>query len=390
MNRTRWTILLASLGAFALLLLALREQPVLVELGTVRKGPFELERIADGKTRVRERHLVAAPLAGDLLRPSLKAGDRVRRGQVLAILLPGDPALLDARAERELKERLGAAEAALSRARVVQSQAEANLAHARLEEGRSSRLTSEGAMSQQAQDRNALALRLAQRDQEASAFQAHAAEHEVSQARAALARASAGAKGGRWELRSPVEGTVLRLLRESEGPVTTGTPLIELGRPDDLEVVVDLPTEEAAALPDGATARLERWGGALPVPARVRRVEPSAFTKVSPLGVEEQRVNVILDLSAPPRGLGDAFQVEVHIQTERVESALVVPSSALFRTEAGWCVFRVVSGRARATRITLGSRGPRESRIVSGLSEGEQVVLYPSDTVRDGARVKSP
>ncbi|HJV90369.1 MAG TPA: HlyD family efflux transporter periplasmic adaptor subunit [Holophagaceae bacterium] len=377
-------LLLAGLGgAFAF-----RPSPVPVELHTVRRGPFELELVGDGKTRVRERHVATAPQAGRLLRPVLKAGDPVTQGQVIAEILPADPALLDPRTTQELRERLGAAEAARDRSRAALAQAEVALAHARTEEARIRRLAEKRAVSAQERERAETTAQLAARERDAALHQSHAADHDLSLATAALARSGGAAGLKPWALRSPVAGRVLRVLHESGGPIALGAPILELGDPSDLEVVVDLPTEEAALVPVGAPARLERWGGPEVLALRVRRVEPSAFTKVSPLGVEEQRVNVILDADHPPATLGDAFQVEVHLRVERRDSVLTLPTAALFRKGDDWCVFQAEAGRARLRPVTLGRRGDRTSWISAGLPEGALVIAYPSDALAEGVRVR--
>lgn len=388
MNRT-W---LWSLGALLLAgvgVLAFRPSPIPVEVHAVRRGPFELELVGDGKTRVRERHVATAPQSGLLLRPALKAGDPVARGQVIAEILPGDPALLDPRTTRELRERLGAAEAARDRSRATLEEAEVALAHARTEEARLRRLLDKRAVSTQEFERAETAARLADREREAALQQAHAAEHERSLASAALTGSGDRAGSKPWGLRSPLQGRVLRVLRESGGPILLGTPILELGDPRDLEVVVDLPTEEAALVPPGAPARLERWGGPEVLASKVRRVEPSAFTKVSPLGVEEQRVNLVLEVETPPPALGDAFQVEVHLRVERREAVLVLPTAALFRRGGDWCVFQVQDGRARLRVVSLGRRGDRTSWVASGLTDGDRVIAYPSDALADGTRVRA-
>ncbi|MBI3132891.1 MAG: HlyD family efflux transporter periplasmic adaptor subunit [Acidobacteria bacterium] len=378
-------LLLAGIGGA----LAFRPAPVPVEVHTVRRGPFELELVGDGKTRVRERHVATAPQSGRLLRPTLKAGDAVARGQILAEILPADPALLDPRTTEELRERLGAAEAARDRARAAQAQADVALAHARTEEGRIRRLADKRAVPIQELERAETTTQLAAREQEGALHQSHAAEHDLSLATAALKRSGGPGAAKPWALRAPMAGQVLRVLHESGGPIALGAPILELGDPRALEVVVDFPTEAAVLVPAGAPGRLERWGGPEVLALRVRRVEPSAFTKVSPLGVEEQRVNVILDVDKPPPALGDAFQVEVHLRVERREDVLVLPTAALFRRGNDWCVFQELNGRARLRPVTLGRRGDRESWVSAGLVAGDRVIAYPSDALEEGVRVRS-
>lgn len=387
--KSRWIPgLAASLLVIGGAALAFRPAPLPVELHAVRRGPFELELVGDGKTRVRERHVATAPQSGRLVRPTLKAGDAVARGQIIAEILPADPALLDPRTTQELKERLGAGEAARDRARATLAHADVALAQARTEEARIRRLAEKRAVPIQDLERAETTAKLASREREAALHQAHAAEHDLSLTTAALARSGGPGATKPWALRAPMSGQVLRVLNESGGPIALGAPILELGDPRALEVVVDLPTEEAARVPVGAPAHLERWGGPAVLPLRVRRVEPSAFTKVSPLGVEEQRVNVILDVEAPPPNLGDAFQVEVRLRVDRQERVLLLPTSALFRRGDDWCVFQESGGRARLRTVTLGRRGDRTSWISAGLAEGDRVIAYPSDALAEGVRVR--
>ncbi|HJW43195.1 MAG TPA: HlyD family efflux transporter periplasmic adaptor subunit [Geothrix sp.] len=378
-------LLLAGVGG----VLAFRPAPVRVELHAVRRGPFELELVGDGKTRVRERHVATAPQSGRLLRPTWKAGDTVSRGQILAEILPADPALLDPRTTEELRERLGAAEAARDRARAALAQADVALAHARTEEDRIRRLVDKHAVPIQELERAETTSQLAARERDGALHQSHAAEHDLSLATAALKRSGGAGASRPWALRAPMAGQVLRVLHESGGPIALGAPILELGDPRALEVVVDLPTEAAALVRPGAPGRLERWGGPEVLALRVRRVEPSAFTKVSPLGVEEQRVNIILDVDQVPPSLGDAFQVEVHLRVERREEVLVLPTAALFRRGDAWCVFQERGGRAHLRTVTLGRRGDRESWISAGLADGDRVIAYPSDALDEGVRVQS-
>ncbi|MGE5026991.1 MAG: HlyD family secretion protein, partial [Betaproteobacteria bacterium] len=310
-------ILLIVLGALAigLLVLAFRQQPVLVEMAEVTRGHFEQTVEDDGKTRVRERYVVSAPLAGKLQRIELKAGDKVGRGMLLALIEPSIPALLDVRTERELTERLGAAEAAKQRSAAAVARAQATLDKAQADLARARKLAASGFVSPTQAEQAELELKVNVRELEAAQFAEHAAGHDVETARAALLRAREGAPGntlGRhWEVRSPIAGRVLKVIQESETSVAIGAPLLEIGDPADLEVVVDLLSTDAVQVRPGNAVRIERWGKAEPLEGRVRRVEPSAFTKISALGVEEQRVNVVIDPSPPAekwQSLGDGYR----------------------------------------------------------------------------------
>ncbi|HEX2205360.1 MAG TPA: efflux RND transporter periplasmic adaptor subunit, partial [Longimicrobium sp.] len=241
----------------------------------------------------------------------------------------------------------------------------------------------------QAREQAELAATTRQRELEAAQAAARAARAEVASARAALVDASpSGAPSSVTEVRSPVRGRVLRVARESERPVAPGEALVELGDAQALEVVVDVLSTDAVRIEPGMPILIEEWGGPRPLQGRVRTVSPSAFTKVSALGVEEQRVDVVGDLVDPPGPLGDGYRVEARIVTWEGSGVLAVPVSALFRTGADWSVFVVEDGRARLRRVQVGHRGDAEAEVAGGLREGETVVLFPSDQVKDGAPVR--
>ena len=369
---------------------ALRPQPIAVELAGVSRGAFEQTLSDDGRTRVRDRYVIHAPLAGRVERIRLEEGDRVKQGQVVALLTPTAPAFLDARTARELQERVGAAEAQLARARAetLKVQAQRDQASADLE--RQTRLSKEGFVSQTAREQAELSLRTMARALDAARFAEDASSHDLAQAKAALTRYRTGSPGARWEVTSPVSGAVLKVAQKSESPVALGAPLLEIADPRSLEAVVDILSQEAVAVRPGMPARLELGQGLAPLAARVRRVEPAAFTKVSALGVEEQRVNVVLDFAGPldaVHTIGDAFRVEAHIVVYVQPDSVKAPAAALFRDGDGWAVFVVEERRAKKRGVKAPRRNSTEALIEEGLKPGEQVVVYPSDALRDGARV---
>lgn len=392
MTRRNQIALALALAALALLVAwALRPQPVAVETAEVVKGVFEQAVSDDGKTRVRDRFVVAAPLAGQLERVQLEIGDPVKQGQIVAELTPAAPAFLDARTQRELRERIGAAEAQLARARAESLKAQAQRDQARADHDRQTRLSKEGFLSQTAREQAELALRTADRAVDAARFAQEAARHDLAQARAALSRYETGAPVLKWPVASPVAGVVLRVMQKSEGAVALGAPLVEVADPRSLEAVVDVLSQEAVGIRPGMPARLELGQGVAPLAARVRVVEPAAFTKVSALGVEEQRVNVILDFAEPldrVQTLGDGFRVEATIVLQRVENAVKAPVGALFREGEGWATFVLEGSRARKRTVAVRMRNPAEALIESGLAAGERVVVYPSDALTDGSRVE--
>lgn len=374
---------------------ALQPQPVAVDVAGVTQGPFEQTVSDDGKTRVRDRYLVSAPLAGRVARIDLRAGDPIVAGQVIAVLTPAVPAFLDARAERELRERVGSAEAQQMRAKADTGKAQALLAQVKSDAERAAKLSAQGFVAKTALEQAELAVRTAERSVEAAQFAEHAAEHDVDQARAALTRYRADSAGkttrnAKWEVRSPVTGSVLKVVRESEGAVGLGEPLLEVAEPRSLEAVVDVLSQDAVALRPGMPARLELGVGVPPLGARVRRVEPAAFTKISALGLEEQRVNVVLDFTDSlerVQTIGDGFRIEAHIVVFRADSALKAPVGALFREVGNWSVYVIADGRATRRQVKVGRTNGVEALIEDGLKAGESVVVYPPDALRDGSQV---
>jgi HlyD family secretion protein len=383
-----------ALAVVAALVVVLLPSAVEVEVAPVVRGAFERTIDEDGKTRVRERYVVSAPLAGRVLRSRLKAGDAVRAGDVIATLIPSAPALIDARTEQELRERLGAAEAAAARANAEVERARVALEQARGDLSRATQLAEKGFTSPQALERNQRDVELKVKEQKSAEFDREAARHEVGVARAALTRSQVAwsrQSDRQWPLTAPVAGRVLRVVQESEAAVAVGTPLVEIGNPGDLEVVVDVLTTDTPAIRRGLPVRLDVGAGTPPLAGRVRLVEPAAFTKVSALGVEEQRVNVVIDFDAPReawQGLGDAYRVDAHVVVEARQDAVVAPVSALFRQGERWNVFVADGGRARRVEVVPGPRNATQSVIERGLEPGAEVIVFPGDRVADGARIR--
>ncbi|MDH3318290.1 MAG: efflux RND transporter periplasmic adaptor subunit [Betaproteobacteria bacterium] len=393
--KTRNQILLsvAVLAVAALVAWALRPQPIAVETAAVARGPFEQTIVDDGKTRVRERYVIAAPLAGRVARIRLEPGDPVRLDQVVALLAPTAPAFLDARTARELQERIGAAQAQVARARAETLKVLAQRDQARADLERQATLAAGGFVSPTAREQAALALRTAERSVDAARFAEDAAGHDLAQARAALTRYKSGDPTAKWEVTSPVNGSVLKVVQKSESPVALGAPLLEVADARSLEAVVDVLSQDAVAIRPGMAARVELGQGVAPLPALVRLVEPAAFTKVSALGVEEQRVNVILDFAGPLDQvwtIGDAFRVEAHIVTYRIEDAVKVPVGALFPEGDGWAVFVVQDDTAAKRAVKVPRRNGVEAMVEDGLKPGERVIVYPSDALRDGSTIEIP
>ncbi len=368
--------------------LALRPAPVEVETAVSDRGPLSEVVEGTGTTRVRERLEVAAPVAGELLRVTVHPGDQVRAGQVVArVAAPAAPPL-DPRTRSEATARLAAAQgaeaesaAALSRARVAAGQAERDLARAR-------EVAREGLIAAAEVESAEAAARARAEETRMGEAALRRAGAEVAAARAALEPGGPG--GGTVLVRSPGGGTVLRVPRESGGPVAAGTPLLEVGDLTALEVVVELPTADAVRVRPGQVARLTGWGQGAVLEARVRLVEPGAFTKVSPLGVEEQRVKVLLDPRGPGwEALGDGYAADVAVVVREHADAVRVPASALFRTAAGDALFLMEGGRARLARVEVAGRSGGLAALASGLEPGVRVVSHPGDRVADGVRVRA-
>lgn len=389
----RWA-LVALLGV-AVAALAFWPRRVEVEAGIVAVAPLEVTLDEEGETRVRERFVISAPVAGSVERIDHDPGDRVFAAQtVLATFRPSEPIPLDARSRAEGEAAVAAAEAALGRARAQHQQALAEVAYARSELERESALADRGIVSRDQLEQAQLALETREKALEAAEFAVRAAEGDERMARARLLRASmhSSANGEVLEIRSPIDGVVLRVMHESAAVVVAGEALLEVGDPEDIEVVADYLSSDAVRIKPGYRALIERWGGA-PILAAVRRVEPSGFTKISALGVEEQRVNVVLDLDPSQRerwrSLGDGFRVEVRVVVWADDRVVSVPVGALVRQAGSWAVYAIKGGKARLTEVEVGERNEQRAQILEGLTVGDPVIVYPSEKVVDGTRVRA-
>lgn len=372
--------------------LFLHKPPVAVDLARLDRGPVEVAVADDGIARVREVYAVAAPVAGRLLRVEAEVGDPVVAGEtILARLAPADPGFLDLRSRAVSQARVGEAEAQLGFAEADVRRAEAALDLARREYARLSPLAAKGFVSGASLDRARAARDDASAALAAARAAAASARSGVSAARSQLVMPIASDRSGAIAVRAPVSGTVLRVVRESEAVVPAGAPLIEIGNPKgDLELLVDLLSTDAVKVRPGAVARIEGWGGSRPLAGRVRRVEPFGFLKISALGVEEQRVNVRIDLvgdAASWARLGHGYRIDAKIVTDRVDRVLRVPANALFRDRDHWAVFVNSRGRARLRRVSLGLINETHAEVRGGLAPDSEVILFPSETVVEGARL---
>jgi HlyD family secretion protein len=367
----------------ALITAGLWPRPLPVETARAAVGALRATVNEEGKTRIKQRYVVSAPVTGQLRRVPFKAGAEVRAGEtVVAVIEPVSPTLLDARTRTATEAKRDTALANLEKARAGQHFAASDLR--RLEKLQADQMIS-------VQELETAQLREASASKEQAA-----AESALRQAEAELAEFSVNAPVGTNTLRDPVQikapatGAVLHVFEENARVVSAGTPLMDIGDPADLEVVVEVLSRDGAAIPPGTPVELEQWGGGQPLRAQVRLVEPAAFTKVSALGVEEQRVNVVADLLTPPdqrRNVGDSFRVEARIIVWEARDALEVPAGALFRKGEQWAAFVVTDGRARLRIVKAGRSSGTETQVLEGLKQGEEVILYPGSRVRDGQRV---
>lgn len=386
--------MIAALVVAALAFWAFQPRPLLVEVAPVTTGRFEQAIEEDGQLRLKHRYLISAPTQAELARPTLKVGDAVRAGDVVATLTPVAPQMIDARTRLVLQQRVGSADA-VRRASIAQLQRlETALAQASLEAERAQKLARENFIAPSALDQAVLARRSAQQALEAGRAEQRAAEFALAEAQAALARSEPGAGArveGLWTLKSPVDGQVIKLHLDSAAPVTAGQHLMEIGDTAAVEAVIDVLSSEVQQIAPGTPATLTLSTGAPGLAGHVTRIEPVAFTKVSALGIEEQRVNVIVDLdtsTVQTQRLGDGFRVDARITVSSQEGALLVPSAALVRDGTAWRVFVVDGQRAVARAVTLRERNADLAWVGEGVREGEQVLLYPGSTISDGQAVK--
>ncbi len=383
----RGVLIAIALAIVGLVVWAWLPKPIAVDTATVQRMPLVTEIAEDGKTRVRDRYLVAAPISGELLRVEIDPGQVVRAGDVLATIVPPAPQLLDARTRDEARARLALAVAHEKSARSLVAKAIAARDLAIREADRTRQLVQRGAVSGAEDERAALAAEIAVRDLATAESQRAAAVAEIDAARAVLGIATPASPNASVTVKAPASGRVLRVLRESEGPIAAGTPLFDVGDLAGLELVIDVLSSQASRVSPGMTVEIDRWGGEGLLRAVVSRVEPAAFTRVSALGVEEQRVRVIAVVDAPPPTLGDGFGVATRIITWRADGVLAIPASAVFRSRGQWAVYLVEDGRAHLHPVTIGHRG-RLDVEVTDLPEGARVILHPGDSVHEGAKVQ--
>lgn len=385
-----WTFIL---GLLALIGYGLRPQPIDVELSTIKTGPLTVHVVEEGKTRIRNRYIVSAPVLGQMRRVTLRAGDVVKASEtIITAIEPGISPLLDPRAKAQAEARVQVAEAARMQADQSLTMAKTAEKFALSNWNRVQALNEKGSISVTDRENAERDASMKQQEVRAAEFALKVADFELQQAKAALLQLeSPSTAGTAIEVRSPVSGKVLRVQQESAMVVSPGTAIVEVGDPADIEIEAEILSRDAIAIAPKSPVAVEQWGGSEPLRAEVRLVEPAAFTKVSALGVEEQRVLVRSDLINPPaaaQALGDRYRVEVRIAIWQSDQVTLIPAGALFREGSEWKTFLFQNGKATTVPVEIGHTDGRMSEVLKGLKAGDQVLLHPPDTVKNGSEVK--
>lgn len=384
-RRILWLALTA--GVVVLAWLILRPTPLLVEVGEATRGPMRVTVDEDGETRAHDRFIVAAPIPGRLLRVDLEDGDEVRENQLVATI---EPLPLNQQQREEVLARISAAQAAKREADARAEHAREDYEQCQRDSKRAEQLEQERVISAQALEQARNAEVTSREELQAAKSNASVAGFQIKVARAGLVGIEGGgARNKVISLRSPVAGRVLRVVEKSERVLQAGTPVVVVGDPAKIEIVADVLTTDAVNIKPGAAVFVEGWGGDHALRARVRLVEPAGFTKISALGVEEKRVNVIADFVDSPDGLGDGYRIEARITTWESADVVRISTSATFRESQGWSVYVIENGRARRRTAKIGHRNQMEAEVMDGIASGEQVILHPSNQLRDGVRIRT-
>ena len=372
-----------------------RPRPAEVETATVTAGPLDVTVLEEGKTRIRHRYVISPPISGFLNRIPLRAGDRIEAGKTVLATIQAQPAnFLDPRSTAEAEARVKGTEATKMRAESELERVRASLQLAEKEKVRAAELKTKGAISAKEWDTADAQVAMLSRELHSAEFAIKVADFERVQAQAALMQAQnpATANAAPLTLTAPVTGFVLNVTEESARTVLAGVPIMEVGDPTDLEAEIELLSSDAVGVQPGAQVSIEQWGGDAPLRGKVTVVEPGGYTKISALGVEEQRVKVRVDFADPipaTHPLGDRFRVEARILTWHGERVLQVPTGALFRRGNDWMTFVLTGGQARLTKVEIAHHNGTTAEVRTGLEQGQTVILHPPDAVADGAKVKA-
>lgn len=393
MRKSSWIIVIAVVGAvFILIVYGFLPRATAVDVAKVTRGPLTIMVEEEGKTRVKDRFVISAPVSGYMRRITLEAGDFVKRGQTVAELEPLRSAVLDPRSRAAAEAEVSSAEAALKASEENAHARAADSEYAKENRKRMKNLYAMGYVSKDTMEQAESEARRAEANLLSAEASVKAARSSVEKARSALLYAAEGPSSGKTvHVCSPVEGRVLKLQRESEGVVSSGDPLIDVGDPKNLEVKVEVLSSDAVKLKPGTPVFFERWGGDSALRGEVTVIEPGGFTKVSSLGVEEQRTLVIADITSLPeewQRLGDNYRVDANFIIWQGKDVLQIPAGALFRKDGDWAVFVYKNKKAELRRIQIGHRNGFTAEVVSGLLQGEMVITHPDESIKDGSRVR--
>jgi HlyD family secretion protein len=394
-KRRRIFVIAVGIAVALLIVYGFLPKPIPVDVATAGRGPLRVTVEEEGRTRVKDRFVVSAPVPGFLRRITLEVGDPVSKGMKVAMIDPLRSTALDPRSRAEAVATVAAAEATLDAAKEKARAATADAEYAREREARMKKLAVNGYISTDELEQAEAAAKKAEAILLSGEAAVTAAQADLERARSLLRHSATGVNGSQKEtviVHAPVGGRVLLLHRESEGVVNSGDPLLDIGNPSGLEVRVEVLSADAVKIKKGMPVLFERWGGDKPLEGKVHIVEPSGFTKISSLGVEEQRVNVIVDFTSPVgtwRRLGDGYRLEASFIIWESKDVLQVPASTLFRSGKGWSVFTVKNSRAHLRPVEVGRRNGLAAEIVSGIMEGEVVIIHPDDMIHDNSRVSS-
>ncbi len=382
LSKTQRLIGISVAIAALILFFVMRPSPLPVESGVVKRGPLQVTLDGEGVTRVNDRFVLAAPVTGKLLRIALEEGDVVRKGSVVASVLPAE---LDARSYSEASSRVGSARAALDEAVARQRRVQLTLQQAERRLARYQNLYREGAVPKESYELAETEANIAQKEADQARSSVDAARFNFAALQATIDR-QVGGKA--VTVLAPVEGRVLKIHEKSERLVTAGAPLVDIGDPSAIELVIDVLSSDAIMVKQGSRVLITNWGGDKQLQGVVKTVEPAAFNKVSALGIEEKRVNIVAVLGANEPLLGDNFRVQASIVLREAQSVLQVPVNSLFRGKSGWHLFVIEDGKAVEKAVTLGMRGTWQAEVLTGLKEGPRVVVHPSNELKDGMEVQ--
>jgi HlyD family secretion protein len=369
-------------------------KPVSVDIATAVRGPLRVTINEEGRTRVKDRYIVSAPVSGYMQRVELDVGDRVLRGETVVSLEPMQSDMLDPRSRAEAEAAVSSARGALNSAEENARAAAASAEYAQQRLERNRKLFESGYIARDLLDQSEADAKRTEADRLSAEAAVESARSELERARAVIRYSAARERAGSSGLvpvRAPVTGSILRIIRESEGAVIAGDPIVEIGNPSQLEIRAEVLSSDAVNIRPGTPVLLDRWGGDVSLQGRVKIVEPTAFTKVSSLGVEEQRVLVIAEITSMPESwqrLGDGYRVEARFIIWEGNDILQVPESALFRKDHGWAVFVIKEKRASLREVEIGRRSGLSAEVLSGVSEGEAVIIHPDEAIGEGIKVK--